>query len=184
MRLFIAFSLLLLFQLQSPVLACRCLPLTQENAKERIDQADLVVQGEYIRTIGADKEVNRNQDSHGEGYTVLFRITKKYKGRVKSDTLAIYQTSNSCTRIFRKGERYILVAREIDGFLLSEDKEGKASNEGPQKDKDDNITMGFPEKPALKYWKKIQQKYLTVDVNLCTSFRLETEEGQLLQRQF
>ncbi|GAB3661706.1 hypothetical protein GCM10028791_36420 [Echinicola sediminis] len=158
------------------------MPLTQENSKESIEQADLVVEGEYMMNIGPDKKENLRKDKEGEGFTILFKVTKRYKGKVKGDTLAIYQTSNSCTRIFRKGERYILLVKEIDGFQLSHDQ--KQSNGSSKLQKEGGLSVSITDKKTLRYWKGIHRKYLVADIKLCSSFRKGTEEAELLQRQF
>lgn len=181
-----------LFCLYQPksVLACICSSLTTALANEMISDADVALEGEYIKTIHFEENIEKLWNEGDWGRNILFKVNKIYKGKVRSDTIAIYQSGSSCSRSFQKGEKYIILANEIKFFKSiklrhsKKDKDFLGIPPPPEKLTKNGVLKDYNvPKISIDYWKNIINNYTTVTVSLCDSFIKNTEYGDLIEEE-
>ncbi|WP_200975142.1 hypothetical protein [Echinicola sp. 20G] len=182
----------LLSQQPKSAFACICSSLTTSLANEMISDANLIVEGEYIKTIHFDENMERLLNKSDWGRNILFKVNKVHKGKVKSDTIAIYQHGGSCDRSFHKGEKYILLTNKIKSFksvklphLKKEQSEDFQEPPPPPMEptKNGKVRRYNVPKPFLDYWNNITENYTTVTISLCNSFIQDSDHGEFIEKE-
>lgn len=188
MRYILTFALLLGYNLS---FGCMCEDYpSSSNIEEWIEDADLIIEGEYIKDIDWRSSDSDSLNATTQGIHIYFKVNKVIKGQLKSDTVAINQWGNgNCTKIFKKEEEYIVFGYEVKGFQsLRGDyyqKYDSSDDIPPQPPldilaEDKLLKTYYSGNQEVNYWNEIANQYKVVQTSSCSAFSSSPDLKKLL----
>ena len=182
-------------------LACECMELHEENINEFKESVDFI----FIGTVMNHNRMNENEyydrlwETNEESYEIIVKVERVIKGEIKSDFVYITQTlSGNCSRLFKKGEKYVFSGYHIRKFidLTPEAVKGKSissikdSLSIPIVERDKTIKPDHNYENKTIYltniefdfesWNKIAKQQTLIHTDGCISNTLTSKFGKLL----
>lgn len=188
--------LLITFNFQTLSFGCVCEPIDSTNVGNWINEADFVVEGEYLTNINPNIELRNRRNEQNLGYDILFKVTSVIKGTISTDTIALIQfDSGSCTETFEHGEKYIILGRSIKEFICKDDEQSivelDSLGDYPPKevppppsyvDEQGVVRYYNCDNEESEYWNTIAMTYATSYISHCTTFDANSQSGKLIKR--
>ncbi|KYG80866.1 hypothetical protein AWW67_08575 [Roseivirga seohaensis] len=183
MRLVILPLILALLCLPQITNACECAGIDDAVVKRLIEKYDYVFVGSAIEVLHPDDEKPdfTSNESKG-GMNVIFEIDSVIKGESKLKTVIVNQFGmDSCNMWFKLGEKYIVVGKRIDKLNWNRVKKG----DFPYWEEQPPI-LGYRHslqilgnRKEYRYWKRLARRNTIITTDMCSTFRVGTEDANL-----
>lgn len=147
-------------------LACSCRWFdTREALQDLFDESDVVLAGVPIRSVSPEKWLNKRF----VGINVLLRVTRRYKGQLRADTVLVLQEEEgNCARRFLPQDTVIIFGRTVRQVRKVPRDEDTDIESGL----DDSTHVYYLDRPSRYYhrFRRLQRRYSTLTTSQCVSF--------------
>ncbi|WP_421978561.1 hypothetical protein [Roseivirga seohaensis] len=184
MRLVILPVILALLCLPQIAHACSCVEIDKAWVKSFIKNYDYVFVGSAVEVLHFDDDIRTLISERDKGYSeVLFKVDSMIKGDYNLKQIVINQfDQGSCLEWFKIGDQFVIVGNRVENVIWNGGKKEDflSLEEVPPAPPGYNNSIQIREnRKAYHYWKRLARRHTIVTTDMCSTFRVGTEDANL-----
>jgi hypothetical protein len=191
--------IILILLISANTFACECMKFNKETIVEFKEFVDFIFVGTVLNHNNIDNSeyYEHRWNTEKESYEVIVKVEKIIKGKFQSEFVYITQTlSGNCSRMFKKGERYVFSGNHIKEFIDLTPEGLKrepitSTNDSipeiiidktikPDHDYKNNVIYLTNIEFDFKNWNQLSKEHTLIHTDGCISNTLSSDFGKLL----
>ena len=131
--------------------------------ENQMESADYIFIGEAIKNVGFHTQRNKQLDTEGIGYNVLFKVDSVIKGDLKGTEVILDQWNDgSCTKTFTIGDKYIIFGIDYKKHWNYE--------ETIKMEEEYKKVEGYGDFTQFDFYAAKEDDYSIINTNYCSAF--------------